>query len=241
MNIFEIKQELQNIFDVLEENGGELTPELAEQLAITKEEFKDKIEAYTNAIKIYDADITLIKNEQKRLKDIADKKQKTIDRLKSIILDAVEQFGETKKSGVRYIDYGTGEVSIRTTKAVKVDDDLLDRIGTAISSIIDYNKENNQLDVLDKLSITPVIDILNEDITESDIEHTKLNLSIDLPTSSIFDGSGYNVIKEIAKYTSDFNLTPSVSKTELKKELEVNGSCTPYLAKLSTNKSVQIK
>ena len=35
-NIYNIQQYLFSIFDELEENGGELTPELEEQLNITK-------------------------------------------------------------------------------------------------------------------------------------------------------------------------------------------------------------
>ena len=39
MNIYQIKTELLDIFDQIEENEGELTPELEEQLAITQEDF----------------------------------------------------------------------------------------------------------------------------------------------------------------------------------------------------------
>ena len=42
-NIYQISQELLNIFDIIEENEGELTPELEEQLAITRESFNEKI------------------------------------------------------------------------------------------------------------------------------------------------------------------------------------------------------
>ena len=241
MNIYNIEQELIAIFDEIEENGGEITPELEKELAIKQDEFKEKVENYTKVIKLLEQDINSRKEEKKRLTDLATSKQKIIDRLTKVIIEAVNNFGETRKTGVKYLDYGTGSVSIRTTKSVYVDDELLDKLGKAIALNLGYNKETNQLDVIDKLAITPVLDLLDTDITQADIEHTKLNLSIDLPTTSIFDGSGYNVIKEIAKYTSQFDLTPIVSKTELRKELEEDGSCTPYLAKLNINKSIQIK
>lgn len=64
MNIYQIKQELISIFDELEENGGELTPELEEQLEISQEAFRDKIESYTNVIKLLECDIQGIKLEQ---------------------------------------------------------------------------------------------------------------------------------------------------------------------------------
>ena len=60
-NIYQISQELLAIFDELEENGGELTPELEEQLNITREEFKDKIKSYSNVVKMLENDIVDIK------------------------------------------------------------------------------------------------------------------------------------------------------------------------------------
>ena len=46
MNIFQIEQELKELFDTLEENGGELTPELEEALAISQTDFVNKIKSY---------------------------------------------------------------------------------------------------------------------------------------------------------------------------------------------------
>ena len=42
MNIWQIQQELLDIFNELEENGGELTSELEDKLNITQSEFKNK-------------------------------------------------------------------------------------------------------------------------------------------------------------------------------------------------------
>ena len=38
MNIWQIQQDLLDIFNELEDNGGELTPELEEKLAVTQED-----------------------------------------------------------------------------------------------------------------------------------------------------------------------------------------------------------
>lgn len=241
MNIYNIQQELLAIFDEIEENEGELTPELQEKLLIKETEFKDKVKAYSDAIKLYEKDINLIKEERKRLQDLSNKKQKVIDRLTKIIVYALENFGETKKSGVKYIDYGTGQISIHSSKSVEVNENLLNQIGYSIASSITFNKENNQLDVIDKLDIKPIMDFIQGDATEDDLRHTKLNISVNIPVSDIVDGNGYGIIKELAKYTDYYDINPIVSKTELKKELEENGSCAPHLAKFSINKSVQIK
>ena len=49
-SIYNIQQELLDIFNQIEENEGEITPELEEQLRISKDEFEDKIRSYTGVI-----------------------------------------------------------------------------------------------------------------------------------------------------------------------------------------------
>ena len=48
-NIYNITAELEDIFLELEENGGKLTPELEERLAITQESLKFKLDSYRKA------------------------------------------------------------------------------------------------------------------------------------------------------------------------------------------------
>ena len=49
-SIYNIQQDLLDIFDQIETNEGEITPELEEQLHISQDEFKDKIRSYTCVI-----------------------------------------------------------------------------------------------------------------------------------------------------------------------------------------------
>lgn len=254
MNIYQLKQDLLSIFDELEENGGELTPELEESLNVTQEAFKDKIEGYTNVIKLIESDLFSIKVEQKRLKELADRKQKTIDRIKTIIIEAVEEFGDTKKSGAKFIDYGTGSVSVRKNKAVDVDKSVLERIGKAVMLATTDAKATNQLDVIDRLDSDMLLQFVaqadnNEDtdanefisVNESDLRHTNIELGIKVSLANLIDGTAYPILKEMAKRSYAFDITPSVSRTDIKKELEINGACAPNLAKLVVNKSIIIK
>lgn len=245
MNIFFIKQEYRNIFDELEENGGELTEELEQKLAITQEEFKNKVEDYTNIIKTLDNDMSGIKAEQARLKALYDKKEQIAKKLKEIIIDAVNEFGDTKKSGVKYFDYGTGEVSVRKTQAVTVNDNLVKEIEFKLSSMAQYNKEINQLDVYDHIDILGLATDYNTDnnveVTENDLKHIDVNLSVTLPLKDLATGEGYPALREIVKYSDYYKLSTSVSKTAIKPELKENGSCMPNLAKLGTNESLTIK
>ena len=241
MNIYQLQENLLTIFDIIEENGGELTPELEKELAIAEEDFKDKVEGYTNVIKLLTNDIDSIKAEQKRLRDLAERKQKTIDRLSDIIIDAVEKFGSTKKSGVRYFDYGTGEVSIRKTKAVNTYDDTIEEIAEAVKLTAKNAQSTNQLDTMNNLIADDIISSMTNVANEEDLRHTDIQMTVKVPLAEILDGDAYPIIREIAKHTSDFKVAASISKTQLKKDLEENGACAPNVARLVTNKSITIK
>lgn len=66
-NLYSIEQELLNIFNELEDNGGELTPELEEKLKITEKDGRIKLENYCKFIKSIDADANACKEEYQRL------------------------------------------------------------------------------------------------------------------------------------------------------------------------------
>ena len=144
-NIYNIQQELLAIFDELEENGGELTPELEEQLNITQEQFKSKIKDYSNVIKMLENDIAAIKEEKARLNDLQKSKEKNMERLKKIMVEAIENFGDTTKSGGKYVDYGTGKVSVRNSQAVEVEEDSVNRFVNRLITSLKWYNENNQL------------------------------------------------------------------------------------------------
>lgn len=249
MNIFQIQQELQEVFDILEENGGELTPELEEVLTVTTENFKSKIKDYVEVIKQTEADLRLIKEEQDRLNNIKKSKVRVIERLNSIIIPAIETYGDKTKNGSAYLDYGTGKVSIRNNTIVETNNEAIEHLGTAIEIEIECEKANNQLDVIDSIDLKDVncyriTNTDDEDIpqyTHDDLRHAILTLSVNVPASSLFDGEGYNIIKEMAKYTSEYKIESKINKIEMKKALQEDGLAAPNLARLGINKTLTIK
>ena len=245
MNIYQIQQDLLAIFDELEENGGELTPELEQKLAITQEEFKDKVEDYTNVIKTLDGDMAAIKVEQARLKTLYDRKEKVAKKLKEIIINAINEFGGTKKTGVKYLDYGTGEVSVRKTQVVEVNEPLVKYVGDYLGRMVTFNKECNQLGVIDHIErseiVTDVAQNTDMAVGGDDLDHINVDLSLTIPLKDLATGEGYPALREIVKYSDFYKLSTSVSKTAIKPELKENGSCMPNLAKLGTNESLTIK
>lgn len=250
MNIFQIQQELQEVFDIFEENGGELTPELEEVLTVTTENFKSKIKDYVEVIKQTEADLRLIKEEQDRLNNIKKSKVRIIERLNSIIIPAIETYGDKTKNGSSYLDYGTGKVSVRNNTIVETNNHAIENLATLIELEIGYEKVNNQLDTIDCISLEDInnYQVNNRDkeedvlkYTNDDLRHSTLTLSVNVPASSLFNGEGFNIIREMAKYTSEYKIESKVNKTEMKKTLQEDGLAAPNLARLGINKTLTIK
>jgi len=230
MNIWQIQQELLSIFDELEENGGELTEELEQQLAISQENFRSKVESYTNVIKSVKADIAAIDQESKRLAELKKSKTAIVDRLSKVIIEAVDKFGDTTKNGGKFFDYGTGKVSIRNSQKVEVDDNKVEAIGNEFSKAFAYeamlgNSSNRESFTIEdmvqrckehKLNMIDAVLDDPQDINGFDLENTNIDITISKPILSFFSGDGYKLMKNIAILTSDFKVVPKVDKTSLK-------------------------
>ena len=254
MNIWQIQQELLSIFNELEENGGELTEELEEQLAISQENFRSKVENYTNVIKSVKADIAAIDQESKRLAELKKSKIAMVDRLSKVIIDAVDKFGETTKNGGKFFDYGTGKVSIRNSQKVVLDDDKIEAISSEISKaiaceammgnasnredftfedIIQRCKKHTKYDETGQIVDAP------EFITKEDIQNVVVEITFKEHIQDILKGDGYNIIKELFMYNNNTSFVPKIDKTQLKNELE---DCTDItIGRVEPNKTLTIK
>ena len=233
MNIWQIQQELLDTFNELEENGGELTPELEDKLNITQSEFKNKIENYLYIIKQTESDINACDAEAKRLTALKKSKQNTIDRIKSVMANAIEQFGDENKSGNRFIDLGTAKITVRKSDKVIVNDDfaatLVDSTFTEIRSVA-FTKELQSNDLKDLLTVP-----------ENKLDGVTATISIDVPLKDLYEANGDSFIKSIFAYGKDFKAKANISKTELKANLEDNPNAYPELAHLEQNKTLIIK
>ena len=252
-NIYQIKQDLLAIFDELEENGGELTPELEEQLNISKEEFIDKIKSYSNVVKMLENDIANIKEEKTRLSDLQKSKEKSIERLKKIMVESIEMFGDTTKSGSKFIDFGTGKVSVRQIQVVEVEEDSIDRFANRLITGLKWYADNNQLefgiidtkDVIDYINTkSPTeeedcVDIDKLDIKDIDRLTASIDLDIDFKTI-ISTKTGINLIKALLKYNL-FKIKAKADKKGIKDDAKSDEHYMPTYAKLVTNKSITIK
>ena len=252
-NIYNIQQNLLAIFDEIEENEGELTPEIEEQLSIKQEEFRDKIKSYTDVIKYLNLDITSIDEERERLYNLKKSKEKTIDRLKKVIIDAIDKFGDTNKSGNKYIDYGTGKISVRNTEAIEVEEDSIDRFVNRFITCLKWYSDNNQLsaniikpeDILDWVNdISPSEEaegIIVDKYTIKDINNLNASIDLDINISDIIStDKGIELLRSLLKYNV-FKIKAKADKRGIKENAKNNNHFMPVYAKLVNNKAITIK
>ena len=251
-SIFNIQQDLYAIFNSIEENEGEITPELEEVLTIKREEFSTKIQGYVAYIKQLELDNKGIKEEIARLKDLQKSKEKTIDNLKKIMAMAIDAFGDTNKSGTKFLDYGTGKVSICKSDSIEVDEEgtkqFVNRFFRYFNWLHFTNTANQQ-----ELDVKDVIDFCNknkqddeEDIVETnytDDDLTNLQANLDFKVNLkdlITNPNGLKLINSLLDYKVLATIKPSVDKIEVKKEVKSSGDI-PTFAKYVIKNNVVIK
>lgn len=99
MRLYEIPIEASDIESALAENGGELTPEIEQRIADFLSQGKDKIEAAAVVVKSILADASICKAESTRLSQRAASLEGAADRLKGMMLIAIDEgFGGKVKT-----------------------------------------------------------------------------------------------------------------------------------------------
>jgi hypothetical protein len=121
MNIFNISRELEDIFLQIEENGGELTPELEERLAITEDKLHDKLDSYRRVYSKFMSDAKTCKEEETRIAKLRKTKENQAEKLKDTMLTAVQQFGALGKSGNRLINLPDAKLYTKPSACTEVD------------------------------------------------------------------------------------------------------------------------
>ena len=116
VTIYQIEQSYNQLAEELLDNGGELTPELSEKLAITEEQLQNKSVAYSFVIKQMDADIDIIDAEIKRLQNAKKQREKASEYLKERIKHAMQLFS------INEIKTPLVKINFRKSETVEVDD-----------------------------------------------------------------------------------------------------------------------
>lgn len=233
MNIFEISKELESVFDELEENGGELTEELEEKLSISQDEFRSKVNAYLSIIKHIESNIDCCDKEIKRLQSVKKSKQNTIDRLKNILVWAIDKFGDSNKSGNKYVDLGTSKVTVKSSNKVIVNEKYADDIIS--STFAELNEANYTKELYDN----PIKDLITT--PENKLDGITTTILVDIPLEDLYNDKGDNFIKSLFNYDSNFKVKTNISKSSLKDKITKDSEAYKDLAYIENTKSLLIK
>jgi hypothetical protein len=115
--LYNITEDQRLINAMLEENGGELTPEIEEAMQITEENFLDKAEAYGATITEYDAQAEACDAEIKRLLSYKRTCQNVSRRMKERLSEAMRAFHREN------VTAGTFRFSFRNSTAVRIENE----------------------------------------------------------------------------------------------------------------------
>ena len=251
-SIFKIDKELYALYDEIEEAGGEITPEIEEKLELNGQEMTNKVKSITNYINKLKADILAIKSETDRLAKLKKSKENTIKGLTNVVLFAIKKYGTEDKKGKKWIDWGTGKVSIRKSESVEVDnkkvENLIDVLKTTIINGI-YTNTLHQSSSIDSQSILDAAihnaqiegDITNSEVEVEDMDDIIVNVTIPVTMAKLLYGDGYSLLANMGDVAKDgWSFKPSVDKKAMKVKLTDEG-CTSNIAKVVENDNLTIK
>jgi len=253
-SIFDIERDLLDIFEELEENGGELTPELEEKLELNGQEVTRKVKSYVGYIQKLQADQASIKAEQDRLKALSESKQKTIDNISHLVLYALDKFGIEDKKGKKFFDWGTGKVSTRTSTSVEVDTKKIEGVTDIISATFANGIYTNTLDYANSIDENGVLDACQHNVSNDeyqspdpieleveDLDDIIVNITVPVSASALLHGNGYQLMTKVgAVNPNGWKFKPTVDKKTMKAKLADKG-CTSNIAKVVTKENLSIK
>lgn len=113
--LWEVKKEYFEILEHFVENEGELTDELAEAIAINRNDAEDTIDNQIAVISLLENQNDLIAIQVARLELISDRQQQFIKKLKQNIVDAVKLYGVNSKMTISGF-----KLSVKLSKSISI-------------------------------------------------------------------------------------------------------------------------
>ena len=118
-SLFNIQADYLKIAEQLQENGGEITPELETALAINEAELTVKAGGYSDIIRYLEKYIETGKTEIERVQKLLKTADRTKERLKENIKNAMLMYGVEK------IECGFTKIGLRKSESIEVTDENL--------------------------------------------------------------------------------------------------------------------
>jgi len=119
LSLYSIEQEYIHLAEELTNHGGELNPQLEAALAINQKDLQTKATNYGLVIKQFEYNVNTIDIEIERLQYLKKVNEKSIERLKENIKNAMEIYGIEK------IETPILKISFRESKSVEITNEKL--------------------------------------------------------------------------------------------------------------------
>ena len=254
-SLYTIDRELEEILYTLEENGGEITPEIEEKLAISQEELFTKLDSYTKAIALITSKAEACKKEKARIDGLQKSRERTVERLKSYVLNAVLKYGDINKSGNKVRELETAKLMTRNNKVCEIDNVLVSRVIDILKDRLRELWNNYMLDVnFDNIDTQGMLATINAElnamstdvdnninITEQDLEATKVKFITEVNLKDLFSKINYDILNTYFNHEETngyMELSSGVS--DYKRYIDGMGTELNF-AKICFNPSLNIK
>ena len=250
ISLYNIEQNLIDLFQTIEDNDGEITEEQLKELEINENNLKEKLDSYRKIINEWDSDIEKCKKEAKRLTGIAKVRENRITRLKTAMTNAVSMFGNSGKTN-KFIELDDCRLSTRNNESVELDDKRIYNLKSYFIETIIELVDNNILATGNNLDLEGILANINNlhkgytEIEEEYVPYTMddlFNIRFEIKTKAtiaeLLQNKGL-LTESIAVDYSDFEINDSNSKTDLKNAIKLGSDIT--CAKPINNISLLIK
>ena len=251
-SIFDIDRELYALYDEIEEAGGEITPEMEKKLELNGQEMTNKVKSITNFINKLKADLLAIKSETDRLAKLKKSKENTITGLTNLVLFAIKKYGVADKQGKKWIDWGTGKVTIRKSETVEVNSKKLDAINDMLKVTFAngiYTGTLNQNSSVDEQALLDAIvntakesgDYECSEIEIEDLDDVNIEVTVPVKLTDLLKGDGYQLMTNVGAVNRDgWKFKPSIDKKLMKVKIKDDG-CVSNIAEIVENDNLTIK
>lgn len=250
-SIFNIETDLEAIFMELEDNGGELTPELEQRLMITQENFENKVSKYVKAIRYYEDNVSILKGRKKGIDDLLKVRENRVKRLRAVITDAVTRYGVKGKSGNSVLELWDAKLFTRNTEAVELKED---RIAILTEEFFDYARELYRQGILETgedIDPTGMLEAINAvctakygenfvPFTMGDFANTRYKISFDLTPKELLTDTQY-ILKAFSALTYCSDVAFCTPKDSIKGYIKTINENDLSIAELKVNTSITIK
>lgn len=253
-SLFKIEADLLELFQAIEDAGGEITEEQEAYLSIKQDELESKMDNYRKYIGSLESHVAECADEKKRIDSFKKTKENLIKRLKNSMLNGVKMFGDKTKTGGFNLSFTTFKLFTRKTKVVETDEGRIDILSKELDRFL---RELTQAGVVYSamdVDLSGILASINANVkaelgdmfkpfTLSDLTAVKVKISSTYTIYNLFQ-HGEHAINQLASNDESIMLETATTKDDWKLAIynaEMQKYDAPTVAKIVESDSLIIK